>query len=176
MFIKGDEVYVLNCQPWGELGYRELSAVTERETEIIEVLLEQALVLTGGERAYLLMPQDEGVVCKVSRAASGIDSEEVQYSNTVVQDVISSRKGRVLLDALQEETYSYSESIRRLEIRSIMAAPLLYGDEVLGVIYLDSRVATGVFKEPELKVLKALAAIAAKVVQGERAEEAEAGG
>ncbi len=36
--------------------------------------------------------------------------------------------------------------------------------KLLGVIYLDSRVATGIFKEPELEILEAFAAVASVTV------------
>jgi serine phosphatase RsbU (regulator of sigma subunit) len=53
-------------------------------------------------------------------------------------------------------------------VRAVMAVPLRRNDDVIGLIYVDSRMATGLFQEEDLRVLAVLANIAAIQIENAR--------
>ncbi|MGZ3709209.1 MAG: PP2C family protein-serine/threonine phosphatase, partial [Bdellovibrionota bacterium] len=58
-------------------------------------------------------------------------------------------------------------------LRSIMAAPLMLRERFLGVIYLDSRVARGIFTEEDVAILRALGNYIAIAMESARAATLE---
>src|SRR5439155_26596473 len=80
-------------------------------------------------------------------------------------------------DAISDERFSSSQSIIALGVRSAMAVPLLSGDEVRGIMFLDSRERVAAFTTKDLEVLSAIAAQASIALENSeyaRALEREA--
>ncbi|HXG68803.1 MAG TPA: adenylate/guanylate cyclase domain-containing protein, partial [Blastocatellia bacterium] len=84
--------------------------------------------------------------------------EELSVSKTVVDRVIAERVSLLSFDARADDRLASSASIIMQNIQSIMCAPLLGKDGVLGVIYVDCRELMKVFKADDLDLLNALAA------------------
>ena len=53
-------------------------------------------------------------------------------------------------------------------IRSTMCVPLLHGDELLGIMHLDSQIATNAFTEKDLQIFTGIANQAAIAIQNAR--------
>jgi class 3 adenylate cyclase len=63
------------------------------------------------------------------------------------------------------EAYSQALSLMRLEIRSVMCAPLISGDEDLGLLYLDTKDAQRRFTRDDVNLLNAVAGQIAVVIR-----------
>ena len=85
----------------------------------------------------------------------------VQVSRTIVQRVTRERTGLVTNDIFSDEGLRQIRTLTELQIRSVLCVPLLAGDEVLGMIYLDSQHRSDQFDEGRLQVMTAIAGIAA---------------
>lgn len=83
-------------------------------------------------------------------------NEEFAISRTVVAEVERNRKSRLIIDAGSDEGLKLQESVVRYGLRSILCAPLVGRDKLLGVIYLDNRSVSGLFSQDKLEVLEAL--------------------
>jgi signal transduction histidine kinase len=93
---------------------------------------------------------------RAGRDADGADLPELRgYSRTVLETVAARRQP--LLSGAAEGELATAASIVAHDIRSIVAAPLLLRDRMVGVLYLDNRLARGVFGEDDLAVLMAIA-------------------
>ena len=84
--------------------------------------------------------------------------EEVSLSQTVLDRVISERMSLLTFDTLADDRFRMAKSIIMQKVRSVMCAPLLGKDGILGVMYLDSRQIMQTFSEDDLDLLNALAA------------------
>ncbi|GEM_PF-3903704 len=121
--------------------------------------LRTSMEVFGAQRGLLFLTDDTGSNLEW---AMGFDAEghaltpEDTYSKTVVQRVQSSRDPLVVTTSDQGEALG-SESVLAHGIRSIMAAPLVLDDSLVGVIYLDNRMAHGVFTHGDVEVLRAIA-------------------
>ncbi|UQU66977.1 diguanylate cyclase [Couchioplanes caeruleus] len=146
-------------QRWAAL--EQLSNAASRVIDperLTRVALDETVRLLGAERALLfLVDADSGVLApQVGRDATGHDLAELTgYSTTVVDRVRHSREPLVVTGT-EEGAALGADSVVQYGLRSILVAPLELDDRLLGVVYLDSRVAKGVFTVDDADVLTAI--------------------
>ena len=85
-------------------------------------------------------------------------NEELSISKTVLDRVLSEQMSLLTFDTMEDERFRMAKSIIMQKVRSVMCAPLLGKDGILGVMYLDSRQILQTFTEDDLDLLNALAA------------------
>ena len=71
-------------------------------------------------------------------------------------------------DAMGDERFAGAMSIAAQGTRSIMCVPLLHGNDLLGLIHLDSRAAIDAFTEKDLLILTSIARQAALSIANAR--------
>jgi adenylate cyclase len=84
--------------------------------------------------------------------------EQITISRTVVDQVMADRVSLLSYDTLSDERFVQAKSIVMQNISSVMCAPLLSKNDVLGVIYVDCREAMKLLREDDLDLLNAVAA------------------
>jgi adenylate cyclase len=137
--------------------------------------------------AFDLIPADNGVILLRDAASKELaiqamrqrkpEQGKVLVSDTLLAQVEATRQGVLTSDAITDERFAGSQSIIALGVRSGMAVPLLSGDEVKGVMFLDSRERVAAFTTKDLEVLSAIAAQASVALENSeyaRALEREA--
>src|SRR5439155_1467978 len=82
--------------------------------------------------------------------------------------VETQKKAVLSSDATMDSRFSGAHSIIMQGIRSTMCVPLLHGEEILGIMHLDSQIATNAFTEKDLQVFTGIAAQAAIAIQNAR--------
>lgn len=136
---------------------------------VIEEVLDTALHLTGGERAMLFLTHAEGHKVELQAARDwsqkNIIQDELSISNSVVQDVVATRQAVITTDAQADLSIKKTDSIVMNELRSIIALPLMVRTHLIGILYLDSRIAHGVFNEENFPILNAFATQAAIAIE-----------
>ncbi len=133
----------------------------------LEEICEQVLDLVGRivstDRTLLLLVEEgepEPVV-RASRFQDGVESDEIVLSQTMVQKVLNDGEALLTTDAQQDPRFEGAESIIRQAIRSAMAAPLFDNENVIGILYADTRDPASWYREDELRTFTALANIIA---------------
>lgn len=91
-------------------------------------------------------------------ASRSRDGGEVQISSGVLQAVIDSREALLIEDVTGALPIDRGASIDQLGLRSVLAVPLLSGEQLRGVVVLDNRSRVGAFTAKELQLLNGLAA------------------
>jgi predicted ATPase/serine phosphatase RsbU (regulator of sigma subunit)/tRNA A-37 threonylcarbamoyl transferase component Bud32 len=138
--------------------------------------LDKMLGLLAGQRAFLFLknPRSGALELKAGRDDAQHDLKELSgYSSTVVDRVF--RTGEALIvTGTEEGALLGSESAVAHDLRSIMAAPLRVRDALQGVVYLDSKIAKGLFTEEDFQILTPLASQMAVSIQTAQAARAEA--
>lgn len=84
--------------------------------------------------------------------------EDIALSRTIINQVLEQKHALLLMDALGDQRFSNHDSIQDLSIRSVMCAPLLYENDVLGLIQIDTRQSSNVFTAEDLDVLTGISA------------------
>lgn len=120
--------------------------------------LDELVKALNAERAFLFELTPNGQFhLRAGRDSAGHDLKELKgHSSTVINKVRESLKP-IVLSGTDEGEVLGSKSAVIHNLRSIMAAPLSVRDKFLGVVYLDSRLAKGLFGETELNLLSIIA-------------------
>jgi serine phosphatase RsbU (regulator of sigma subunit) len=139
---------------------------------LLSILMEKVFAYLQPDRG-LLMLSDEGGVLRpeVVKFAAGIDEADIRLSQTLVQAVMEKKNGVLMIDSAMDARLAAAESIRLHGITSCLAAPLVVGEEVLGLIYLEARLGRRTFGEDDLRLLTSLASTAAIKIQNLRLME-----
>lgn len=141
----------------------------DRVEDLLERVLDSALRISNGDRAYLLQKNEDGTLhIAASRGQlDGIDSAESlgDMSHTILERVLE--RGRTLYepDALRNPDFMAQRSVRELSLHTVIAVPLPGPQGVAGALYVDSRTAAGLLEEEGVRLLEALAAQAALALE-----------
>jgi len=122
-----------------------------------EVVLTEVLRLVGAESALLYFERDGELELFAGRDVHGEPiADDAGASRSVIDDVYASGESIVFTGSADGRVQG-TESILANDLRSIAAAPLTLQDRVLGVLYVDTSLARGVFTEQTGEILAALA-------------------
>ncbi len=148
------------------------------ERRVLELAVDEAVQLTGAERALLVLARPRGaheIVVARNVARTELKSATFRFSRSVVDRVIRSGESILTASALEDPSLDQSRSILDLGLRSILALPIRGPHAVLGALYLDHRLEHGRFGEPERELGVALADIVGMALEKTRlVERAEA--
>jgi PAS domain S-box-containing protein len=145
--------------------------------ELIKTLLRIAVEHAGAGRGLLvLFPDDEPRIA--AEATSGRGQVEVtlreaaaspaELPETVLHYVIRTRESVILDDALAQNPFSADEYIRQKHARSLLCLPLIKQTKLIGVLYLENKLASHVFTPARISVLELLASQAAISLENAR--------
>ena len=91
--------------------------------------------------------------------------EEISISHTILDQVLRDKTAVLSSDASMDSRFQGAQSIIMQGIRSTMCVPLIARADVLGVIHLDSLIATNAFTDRDLNIVQGLATQAAMAIE-----------
>ncbi len=139
--------------------------------EVLRIVMDNIVRLTNAERGFLMLRDANGeMVTKVARnwEKESINASELTVSHTIVQRVIDSGAPIVTTNAQDDHRFQGQESIVAFNLRSILCVPLKIKNDVIGVIYNDNRIRTGIFSDTERDLLVAFSNQAAVAIENAR--------
>lgn len=136
-----------------------LSASSQLDSQVqIKISLDEIISVMNAERSYLFLKNEEGEL----NFGGGRDSNKIDldapvgYSSTVVNKVFVELKPIVVIGNDQMGALG-SQSAVLHGLRSILAAPLLFKGNCIGVLYVDSSLSKCQFSEGDVSILSAIA-------------------
>lgn len=140
---------------------RVATAFTETidTTEQSKLVLNQLVKLYGAQRGFIFLKSKSGDELRVTagKGANGEDLTDLKgFSNTAVKKSIETAQP-IIVSGTEEAQALGSESAVLYNLRSIMATPLKTKDDIVGVVYLDSTLAKGLFSQEDSKLFTTLA-------------------
>ncbi|MDD5308651.1 MAG: sigma 54-interacting transcriptional regulator [Deltaproteobacteria bacterium] len=142
----------------------------QRLLRLLDLIMDTAVDITGAERGFLLVVDGKGVL-RV-RCARNLDGEKLagddrNLSRSVAVRAFESGEPVITTDAQADERFATHMSVVDLNLRFIVAVPLLVKGRPTGAIYVDSR--RGVrFGDEQVRMLGALADQAAIAMSNAR--------
>ena len=129
-------------------------------------LMDTAFQLLDAERgvAMLIDPATGQPTLQIARGRDG-RATNVVISTSLLSEVISARAGVITSDAGSDQRFSRAASLYTQGIRSAMCVPLVYQDEILGIVHVDSRDTAGAFTPKDLELFSTIASQAALAVK-----------
>src|SRR5712675_1940047 len=145
--------------------------------ELIKTLLRIVVEHAGAGRGLLILLQGDKPQI-VAEATTGRGQIEVTLRQTAVSPaelpgsvlhyVIRTRESVILDDALAQNPFSADEYICQKPTRSVLCLPLVKQAKLIGVLYLENKLASHVFTPARISLLELLASQAAISLENAR--------
>jgi len=111
------------------------------------------------DRGFIMLLDETGreLVPKAVKMLNEEEAGEITISSTIVHQCLSDRLSILVSDATSDQRFASSESIILNKILSAICSPLIYKDEIFGVIYVDTRKGVVSYGQEELELLNGIA-------------------
>ncbi|XCN71220.1 MAG: diguanylate cyclase [Candidatus Electrothrix aestuarii] len=154
---------------------RYLSSILDLD-ELLEKIMDKAIELLGAEKGILfLYPEDinrtKELEVRVSRNVECIiesDKDSFFTSRTIIRKVEKTKQPIIIEDAATHDAFKDQMSVINYSLRSVLCVPIQYRNILLGVIYLDNRMISGLFNREDLWVLELIASQAGVSIENAR--------
>jgi PAS domain S-box-containing protein len=175
----GQETAMLTAEHKKLLALTEIGQVVNSSLEldhVLRIVMDNLIKLTEAERGFLMLRDESGqMATRVARnwEKETLDRSENAVSTTVIQRVIQTGEAVLTTNALEDPRFGDQLSIIALNLRSILCVPLKVKNELIGVIYTDNRIRSGLFTESTRILLGAFANQAAIAIDNARLFDAQ---
>jgi serine/threonine-protein kinase PknK len=131
--------------------------------ELLTNILDMTIQVLGADRGCVVAREKGGFRATAARNFRNetLAEREMEISTTIAGMAVE--EGRVLLvhDARESEVLREKKSVRRLQLRSVLCAPLIVSNEAFAVIYLENRELSNHFNAGHEQLLSEICALAA---------------
>jgi putative nucleotidyltransferase with HDIG domain len=136
--------------------------------QVLNTVIDEVIVLLNAERGFVMLLNGKGNLR--FRVARGIDQQSIdepdfQVSRSIVDRVRNEGLAVLTVDAQKDDRFAQQHSIVAKGLRSILCVPLKSREKLLGILYVDNRMVSGVFKSEDLDLLNAVASSAAIAIE-----------
>jgi len=132
--------------------------------KMMDLLLENL----SAERGFIMLKEQDGGIEPV--VARNLDKEnimgELTISRSTIDDVLKS--GKPLLMNREPEESTDRKSVLDFQIVSIICAPLIVRDEIIGIVYIDNRLGGKAFDRTDLDFVQGFCNLGAIAIQNAR--------
>jgi serine phosphatase RsbU (regulator of sigma subunit) len=142
-------------------------------SELFDFILDRIADLLKPSRCAIALfgPDRKSFATLKLRQAPNESSGDLAISKTLLHEVVEERKVISFVDASDDGRLAQAVSMIAQQIRAAVCAPLLVGDDVLGVLYLDYRASHGVVNEGDIRLIAQIARFAATKLETTRLRE-----
>ncbi|RMF77602.1 MAG: GAF domain-containing protein [Chloroflexi bacterium] len=135
---------------------------------VLQQVMDTVIQLTKAERGFLVL-KDQANDKIAFRVARGMDERDLQtdehiVSRTIIRRVAESGEPVLTTNASEDPRFRGQQSVANFTLRSILAVPLTRGDDIIGVIYVDNRLVSGIFDDEQKKLLTAFSKKASEAI------------
>jgi Nif-specific regulatory protein len=146
-------------------GIAELISSDLGDEHFVQNILDLVIKATNAERGALFIKSTKGMDFLAGRDIDQTTIKDAsELSHTAIKHL---EKGKILFaqDALSDPTFNIKKSVMLNQIRSLLCIPLSVSDNVIGAIYLDSRITSGIFGPQDKEFLLTISKILASVIE-----------
>jgi pSer/pThr/pTyr-binding forkhead associated (FHA) protein len=146
-----------------------VSELLTRSTNLHETLKEilncvfELLVRIDRAAIILLDPDKEEIKEVIYRLREGVDDE--RFSTEVLEHVMQLKEGFMISDADTEEAEGVPDTLKLLNIKSVMCVPLMNRSKLVGALYVDSITKPYGFRGEDLHLLTAVGSPVAMAIE-----------
>ncbi len=153
-----------------------VESLLEQESveKLLETMMDQVVALSKADKGVLLVFDGGRLVVKVARnvARQNIAGAMERLSDSIIARVVETRRSALVSNALTDEHFKDSASIINLKLSSVMCAPMMTGEELLGIVYVGNDRFVDHFDAQRLALLELWAGLAALVMRRAAAADA----
>ena len=119
-----------------------------------EVEADRGIIFVRDEPTGELIP--EVVRFRTRKGRAEATRKSIITSRTIINHVVETREGLLCSNATADERFRAGKSVHNLGMRSIICAPIVAREQLLGVIHLDCPVTRHTYDEHELRLITAI--------------------
>ena len=142
------------------------------QSQVLNTVMDTIIELTGAERGFLMLADEEtgelGVEVARNINRETLEESSFEISRSIVRSVAETAIPVVTTNAQADPRFASQESIISYNLRSILCVPLKIKDNIIGVIYADNRIVSGIFMDTDRDLLTAFANQAAVAIENAR--------
>jgi diguanylate cyclase (GGDEF)-like protein len=153
---------------------RYLSSILDLD-ELLEKIMDKTIELLGAEKGILfLYPEDSNLPkeleVRVARNVECIGSEDDTFftSRSIIRKVETEKTPLIIEDAVTDDIFREQESVINYGLRSVLCVPIQHRNKLLGAVYLDNRMISGLFNREDLWVLELISSQAGVSIENAR--------
>lgn len=135
---------------------RRLAAILDVDELLLEIPARVIDVFSAARAAILVKDAGGALTPRAVKHKDARDLSALHVSKTVLLHVTEKREAVISRDAGVDSRFAGGVSLVASGACSIMCAPLIWREELVGAIYLDSN-AVGAFSDPDLELLVGIA-------------------
>ncbi|MDB5097121.1 MAG: diguanylate cyclase [Cyanobacteria bacterium RYN_339] len=138
--------------------------------KVQDMVLQMTMELTKAERAVILLNEEGQLVFTAGRDRHGplMPDAEATISRSTCQKVMESLERVIVFNTGDDEALAKRHSVLGMQLKSILAVPLVGSSGPVGVLYVDSRNEMPASIEQDLLVLGAIAGQATILIENAR--------
>ncbi len=139
--------------------------------EVLNRVIDEVIAAVRAERGFLMLRDPVGQLhFRVARGIDRLTIEQPQFevSRSVIMRVADEGRSVLTSNAQDDAWLKTHRSVAVLGLRSILCVPLQIKGALLGVIYVDNRLQSGIFQPADLELLTAIASNAATAIENAR--------
>ena len=119
-----------------------------------EAEVDRGVIFVRDEATGELLP--EVVRLRGPAQAAESNGKSIIASRTIINHVVDARQGVLCSNVVADKRFQSGKSVQNLAMRSVICAPIVAREQVLGVIHLDCSVTRHTYSESELRLVTAI--------------------
>jgi transcriptional regulator with GAF, ATPase, and Fis domain len=134
---------------------------------MLDLIMDHVVELAQAERGFLVLIENGTITVPVARNFQKEDvmNPEVGFSRTIAEKVAKTGEPILTVDATSDDRFASMASIHEIAPRSVLCMPFKEKTGLtVGVVYIDNRIARGVFGPDHLRALQSFADLAAGAI------------
>ena len=143
----------------------ELISLHLGDEDFIQNTLDLIIQATDAERGALFIKTSKGMEFCAGRNIDKTTMKDArELSQTAVREI---EKNKIIFseNALSDKNFNIKKSVQLNKIRSLLCIPLLASRNIIGALYLDSRIGSGIFGHEDEDFLLTVSRILASVIE-----------
>ena len=134
-----------------------ISSIFDRQ-QLLERVMDMVFDNLPADRGSILLRQEEEqeVEPVVVRYRTAEHSGQITISHTIVNHVMDRQEGVICSNAMRDPRFAKGKSVYDYGIHSALCVPITVRDRNMGVIYVDTTVATHTYAAEQLRLLTAI--------------------
>ncbi len=146
-----------------------ISAEIEQDA-LLRKIMQVVVESSGAQHGFLLVPDEDALLVRAECHATEQQAvvmqrrklEEVEgICKTIVRYVYRTREKVILQDASGQGNFKDNPEIQEMRLRSVLCLPVIKQSRMIGVLYLENRLAGGVFSLERIQMTELLTSQAA---------------
>lgn len=124
----------------------------EDESAVYQHFLNATVTALGADRGVIVLKEEGGEVLKLGSIIP--KDKDVSVNRVVLRSALRQNEAVLCNDALNDERFARTETVAKERIGSLIAYPMMRGDQPAGLIYADVQDRSGAFRREHLLILR----------------------